>query len=201
MATKKKLAEQVLLKLSGGMVKPDSQTDIREIMADLDWLRDEYVKKNYFLNKNFGSNVIDQEYLGEYSADLTRSDQLVMLHGDSFELPHKPIALPRNEGIQAVYEDISGKHYLIIDGAQAGIYRGKRALDVPDRSYVYFTGGTGHIISNVSEWFLPSIDELSAIQENLYEAGIGNLYWGDYWSSSESTANFAYEITMFSGSI
>jgi uncharacterized protein DUF1566 len=41
-------------------------------------------------------------------------------------------------------------------------------------------------LNEFSDWFLPSIDELQDIWENLHNVGLGNLTNGFYWSSSET---------------
>lgn len=47
-----------------------------------------------------------------------------------------------------------------------------------------------------NDWFLPSKDELIAMNDELYLYGIGNLYAGIYWSSSEANFNNTYGTYM-----
>jgi len=47
-------------------------------------------------------------------------------------------------------------------------------------------------IYNINIWFLPSLDELIAMQDNLYDYGLGDFKTGrPYWSSSEQSATNA----------
>jgi hypothetical protein len=48
--------------------------------------------------------------------------------------------------------------------------------------------------------FLPSLDELRAMYENLAQNGTGNISGGLYWSSSEVLGmNYAYAINFADG--
>lgn len=192
MTTKKKLAEQVLLKLSGGIPTTDSQIDIREIMADIDQLRDNYIRIGFLSGVKEGNYFIDQYLISEY--DVSVSDE-------KFRLPARPISLPRNYGIQGVYDNIEQKQYIIIDASQVNSYRGKKSFSKLNQNFVYFSNGYGYLLRNVSNWFLPSLDELNMMRTNLYENGnIGGFdELGSYWTSTEYSATLAYAITMWSG--
>jgi hypothetical protein len=48
------------------------------------------------------------------------------------------------------------------------------------------------VIGGYDDWFVPSRDELSRIQDVLITPNIGNFYAGFYWSSSQNTAVYAY---------
>lgn len=52
------------------------------------------------------------------------------------------------------------------------------------------------------DWFLPSIDELEQMYENLHaqDPPLGNFFEGDYWSSSEVSADRAYSLMFGTGS-
>jgi hypothetical protein len=59
------------------------------------------------------------------------------------------------------------------------------------------TNTVAYLISNLTiggydDWFLPSRDELSRIQDVLFAPGIGNFPVGFYWSSSQSSAIYGY---------
>jgi hypothetical protein len=143
MATKKQLAEQVLRKISGGNLKPDRQIDIREIMLDLDQLRDKHVELSYYKNiEAEGAHVIDQQFLSEYTG--------ITVTGGKFTLPASVISLPRNLGIYAVYED-SGEvndlfnPYIIMDFGANFIYKNKEESYAPSKKYVWFSGKVGNI--------------------------------------------------------
>ena len=136
MSTKKQLAEQVLRKLVGGNVVTDTQLDIREIMLDLDQLRDNYVKNMYYENIKAGHYTIDQSFLSSYTEAVT---------GQSFTLSVRPISMPRNIGIYSVGESLA-EPYAIIDSGQVGAFNAKAALNMANKIYVYFIGQIGTII-------------------------------------------------------
>jgi len=51
-------------------------------------------------------------------------------------------------------------------------------------------------INGFNDWFLPSIDELSLMSENLYRKGLSDFTEDWYWSSSQSEdgRGYAYYI-------
>ncbi len=49
------------------------------------------------------------------------------------------------------------------------------------------------------DWFLPSKDELDLIRQNLYLKKTGGFSFNGYWSSSESSANYAWGQYFLSG--
>jgi hypothetical protein len=55
------------------------------------------------------------------------------------------------------------------------------------------------ILNGYSDWYLPSINELSKIYENLYLYGIGNLTSSAYWSSTEYSVSFAFYYDFDTG--
>ena len=190
MAIKKQLAEQVLRKLSGGNVMPDRQIDIREIMLDMDQLRDEYVKLSYYNNIKNGHHTVDQEFLSLYQSIAVSYTSGI---GYNFDLPVKPLALPRNVGIHSLYETYQDEQIIIIDALQTSALKGKTALGVTGKNYAYFQNGKGIFagsISNITSWFLPSTYELLAMANNLHANGLGNFNTAPggnvYWSSTET---------------
>ena len=50
------------------------------------------------------------------------------------------------------------------------------------------------VLGGYSDWYLPSLDELSKLQTN--RVAIGGFASTDYWSSTESTDNLAYTVPM-----
>jgi len=48
------------------------------------------------------------------------------------------------------------------------------------------------VINGYNDWFLPSLDELNLMYENLYLNGLGNFEPTNYWSSSEFSASNAW---------
>ena len=54
-------------------------------------------------------------------------------------------------------------------------------------------------LNGFSDWFLPSIDELNLIYQNLKVRGLGNLADDEYWSSSETDFNNAWLMNFGTG--
>jgi len=134
MTTKKRLAEQVLLKLLGGKPRPDREIDIRELMLDLDQLRDEYIKMSFYENMKEGGYFVDQEFLSTYTESISAG---------SFSLPAKPIDLPRNMGVYIIYGEDIGEPFNIVDAGSMFIHRDKEELYEGGQYYIYFIGNTG----------------------------------------------------------
>jgi len=202
MAIKKQLAEQILRKLSGGNVVPDRQIDIREIMLDMDQLRDEYVKLLYYNNIKSGHYTIDQSFISHYSGIAVTP---VTGIGYQFDLPAKPIDLPRNVGIHAIYEYLPYDQCIIIDVNQLHSYNRKTALNVSGKKYVYFRNAKG-VFSNdiwsVSRWSSPSYGAIYDLYNNLIEPGLIDIGLATkYWTSTEVDATHAYLFDKSDGSI
>ena len=68
MASKKQIAEQALRILSGGHLKVDRTIDIREVMLNLDQIRDELVRESTRANIKQGVYAVDDDYLSFYPA-------------------------------------------------------------------------------------------------------------------------------------
>jgi hypothetical protein len=60
-------------------------------------------------------------------------------------------------------------------------------------------GCRGLCYGGVSDWFLPSKDELDLMYTNLYLNGVGGFADGNYWSSSEYNANLAWDQKFNNG--
>jgi hypothetical protein len=54
--------------------------------------------------------------------------------------------------------------------------------------------------NSLGDWFLPSRDELNQMYLNLHLFGLGNFTTTKYWTSSESSATFAYRVNFAGGS-
>lgn len=140
MSTKKQLAEQVLRKISGGNVVTDGQIDIREIMLDLDQLRDDYVKQHFYQNIKEENYSVDEQFLSLYeNVSITSS-------GGSYKLtlPANPIDLPRGLGIYMIYpHGDESDPFIIMDAGAQFIYGGKQELNVTGKNYIWFRSGVG----------------------------------------------------------
>ena len=56
-------------------------------------------------------------------------------------------------------------------------------------------------INGFDDWFLPSIDELTAVYENLHLQGLGNADGGlSYWSSTDDATQYAWVLYFANGS-
>ncbi len=55
------------------------------------------------------------------------------------------------------------------------------------------------VLNGYDDWFLPSKEELKAMYTNLKTAGEGNFASGPYWSSTEMTASFAWQVIFTNG--
>ncbi len=54
-------------------------------------------------------------------------------------------------------------------------------------------------LNGFSDWFLPSKEELKAMYNNLQLIGIGDFSSGPYWSSTEMTPTFAWQVIFSNG--
>ncbi|MCF8303197.1 MAG: DUF1566 domain-containing protein [Bacteroidales bacterium] len=54
-------------------------------------------------------------------------------------------------------------------------------------------------LNGYSDWFLPSIDELNLMYENLHQAGMGGFADNVYWSSSEYSSSIAWGQSFSDG--
>jgi uncharacterized repeat protein (TIGR02543 family) len=90
---------------------------------------------------------------------------------------------------EALVSAMGDEAYLNSGGSSKGNYAAKLALDynvtVDEIDY--------------DDWFLPSKDELNEMHINLYGQSLGGLARGNYWSSSESGALYAWRQFFSSG--
>lgn len=54
-------------------------------------------------------------------------------------------------------------------------------------------------LNGYTDWFLPSKEELRLMYTNLHSAGLGSFSNTSYWSSSEMTASFAWQVIFSNG--
>jgi len=89
-----------------------------------------------------------------------------------------------------------------IKGLHRGLFGGKAATaaivarmetGTPTAKNTYAAGVADDYVANgITDWWLPSKDELQKMQENLNNKGVGGFAADYYWSSSESNASFAW---------
>jgi hypothetical protein len=56
-------------------------------------------------------------------------------------------------------------------------------------------------LNGYNDWFLPSKEELRTMFANLKPLGIGEFKNAPYWSSTEMTSNFAWQVIFDDGLI
>ena len=103
----------------------------------------------------------------------------------------------------------TGVALVTIKGLHRGLFGGKAATTaivarhnagVVDKN-LYAAGVADDYVSNgITDWWLPSRNELAKMQENLNEKGVGGFGSGHYWSSSESDASVAWGQYLYNGS-
>jgi hypothetical protein len=139
MATKKQLAEQVLLRVNGGAPTQDIQIDIREIMLYVDQSRDNMASMSIFENVKTGEFDIDPEYLVEYPDRTLSTDTGRNLR--YLDLPVSILSLPHEMGIYAIHPKQSVEETFIrISPGAMGLYTGLSSFNVEDKTYYWNTG-------------------------------------------------------------
>tara|TARA_R100001082_G_scaffold57951_1_gene32041 strand:- start:34222 stop:35580 length:1359 start_codon:yes stop_codon:yes gene_type:complete len=108
MATKKKIAEQILRIVQGGNVSDDSSIDIREVMALIDQERDAIIKReimNRVYAKSTTTNSAELEITGDWL-----TNEVINVYNNSYGiLNNSPINLPNDLGLYRV--EAIGKTY------------------------------------------------------------------------------------------
>ena len=101
MATKKKIAEQILRIVQGGNVSDDSSIDIREVMALIDQERDSIIKReimNRVYAKSTTTNSAELEITGDWL-----TNEVINVYNNSYGiLNNSPINLPNDLGLYRV---------------------------------------------------------------------------------------------------
>ena len=97
MTTKRRLAEQILRRLSGGDASDDSQYDIREIMLFVGQALGFLVKANYLENLRYGDTSIGSQYISTFPGVPVQFNKTT---GKAFiDLPCTYLDLPDGRGI------------------------------------------------------------------------------------------------------
>jgi uncharacterized protein (TIGR02145 family) len=93
--------------------------------------------------------------------------------------------------------DIDGNPYRTTD------INGKRWITSNLKTTHYANGSDISLLESdggtFSDWHLPSIDELSAMNTNLHLEGVGGFALGNYWSSTEINAGLAWAFNFALG--
>jgi hypothetical protein len=65
---------------------------------------------------------------------------------------------------------------------------------------LYAAGVADDYTSNgKSDWWLPSVEELNLIHENLNNRGLGGFAFASYWSSSETWRDSVWNLMFING--
>jgi hypothetical protein len=157
MATKKQIAEQAMRILSGGHLKVDRTLDIREVMLNLDQIRDKIVAENTYKNIKQGLIEVDEDYLSFHENinlgyDLGKDLRYATLPVDT-------ISLPRGLGLYQItptndVEDV----FIIITAGQVGLLSGSQAVEHELKTYCWQVGNKVYF-KNID----PSIVDITAI--------------------------------------
>lgn len=139
MATKKQIAEQALRILSGGHLKPDRTIDIREIMFNLDQVRDELVRESTKANVKEGIFEVDEDYLSFYEGETILTPGTNGLR--YLVLPVDIISLPLGLGLYQISPDDDMEDtYIITKAGAVGLYAGTPALERTSNTYCWPVG-------------------------------------------------------------
>ena len=138
MATKKKLAEQILRVVQGGNISDDSSIDIREVMALVDQERDAIIKReimNRIYAKSTTTNTAELEITGDF---LTR-EFIDVVDNSVARLKSMPINLPNDMGVYRV-EALSKNYTKQKTGVQitTGV---SSPSSIPEIGIITFTDG------------------------------------------------------------
>jgi len=168
MATKKKLAEQVMRVISGGHIKPDRTIDIREVMLFIDQLRDQAAKISVFNNIKQGDYSIDGDFI-TYHKDVT-----IVTDSDMnlryMVLPENILALPHDLGIYMISPmQNQDKPFHRIQGVGGGLYRGMQSFENENNTYYWNIGKNVYFKNvdvSVSELLVALVETSQSITES-----------------------------------
>jgi hypothetical protein len=139
MATKKQIAEQAMRILAGGHLKPDRNLDIREVMLNLDQIRDRMVRLSTYSNIKEGDYSVDEDWLSFYESVAVSTDATKGLK--YITLPANAISLPRGLGVYQItpIADMEDA-FIIIQPGQVGMLSGTDALEHELKTYCWPVG-------------------------------------------------------------
>jgi hypothetical protein len=138
MATKKQIAEQAIRILSGGHLKPDRTIDIREVMLNLDQIRDARVRLDVLNSVKDGSYTVDSDYLSFYSPVLVDTTTEGVR---SCTMPASTVSLYGGLEIYQVtpVNDLESP-FIILQPGEVGMMSGSSALEHEDKVFCYKIG-------------------------------------------------------------
>jgi hypothetical protein len=134
-----------------------------------------------------------------------------------------PIGIGKEyQGGTIFFVDNTGQHGMVVTKLNPGFITqgwGCYYADMPETSAAVGAGksNTAFIVAHCSEpdiyarlcdnliaggfsdWYLPSKDELQLIYVNLHQKGIGGFENHPYWSSTEHSATYAWQIDFATG--
>ena len=138
MATKKQIAEQALRILSGGHIKPDRTLDIRELMLNLDQLRDAKMRIDTLNSVKNGEYSVDSDYLSFYSNETVSGTTEGVR---SCVMPASTVSLYGGlEIYQITGVDAIETPYIILKPGEVGMLSGTSALEHEDKVFVWKMG-------------------------------------------------------------
>jgi len=124
------------------------------------------------------------EYISFIQNNLTQLDQTARYHSKQVEYAIEKV-------FNQVYYDMAKKSPNSLERYSVLRLGVSSSLDVNTQRYVAPT--------EANTWFLPSIDELSAMHDNLHSEGVGGFASAYYWSSGEDDNTNAWGKDFDSG--
>jgi hypothetical protein len=118
------------------------------------------------------------------------------------------------------YIDSTGQHGLVCAPSDQGWYQwGCYGTDISGTSTAFGTGmantlaivnGCGQrpiaasacndlVLNGYDDWYLPSVNELSLLYQNLRTQNLGNFSVSSYWSSSQNGTGYAWNVVFLDG--
>lgn len=128
--------------ISGGHLKVDRTVDIREVMLNLDQLRDARCRIDVLNNVKSGEYEVPEEYISITTGTVT---------GGAVTLPSKSLELPYGLGLYMVGPTADLEEaYAIMPPAQIGLLKGSAAIERQSKGFCWLVAGTIYF-KNVAE--------------------------------------------------